>query len=327
MYVLELPWLLALLPLPWLLRRWLPGPRQRRDALRLPFFHQLAGTLGLNPAPTSPGSDEGRTARLLDALVWTLLVLALAAPARLEPPLERQLPLRDLLLAVDVSQSMETRDAGVGRSRMEAVQQVLTEFIARREHDRLGLLVFGERPYTLASFTQDRSTLQQLIDELQPGIAGPRTALGDGIGLAIRLFEGSRNRDDKHSRERVLILLSDGSDTASRKAPDEAAQIARDQGIRIHTIGFGDPQGEAEQRLDGEQLARIARTSGGRYLQAADRQQLALAFAELDRITPQLQQRLQFQPRTPLYHYPLAALIILLALRLLPWQRRREVLP
>lgn len=320
MYALELPWLLALLPLPWLLRRWLPGSRQRRDALRLPFFNLLATTLSITPAETTPGAPEGRLPRLLDTLAWALVVVALAAPGRLEPPLAHHLPLRDLLLAVDVSQSMEIRDASAERTRMQAVQQVLADFINAREEDRLGLLAFGERPYTLAGFTQDRATLRQLLADLAPGVAGPRTAIGDSIGLAIRLFESSQ------ARERVVILLSDGSDTASRKQPDEAAQIARDQGIRIHCIGFGDPDGEAEQRLNAEQLERIASTTGGRYLHASDQQQLAEAFAELDRITPDLQQRLEFQPRTPLYHYPLAAAIGLLLVRLLlQLPRRREV--
>lgn len=322
MYALDLPWLLLMLPLPWLLRRWLPGARQRRDALRLPFFHQLANQLGLVPAITAPSPDEGRLASLLDTLAWCLVVVALASPTRLEPPLVHQLPLRDLLLAVDVSQSMETRDAGSGRSRLEAVQQVLGDFLARREQDRLGLVAFGDRAYTQAGFTQDRTALRQLLEELQPGVAGPRTAIGDSIGLAIRLFANSQ------AQERVLILLSDGSDTASRKAPDEAARIARDQGIRIHCIGFGDPNGDAEQRLDTEQLSRVAVITGGRYLHANDRQQLAAAFAELDRLTPELHQRVLFQPRTALYHYPLAVAIALLLARLLSQlARRREVSP
>ncbi|UJJ33083.1 VWA domain-containing protein [Halopseudomonas maritima] len=319
MYVLDLPWLLLLLPLPWLLQRWLPGARQRQDALRLPFFHQLAGPLGLTPA-NAAGSSAGWLATLLEALAWCLLVVALAAPSRLEPPLVKSQPLRDLLLAVDTSMSMANTDAGDDRSRLWAVQQVLDAFVQRRASDRLGLLVFGDEPYTQTSFTQDHATLRQLLAELQPGVAGRRTALGDSIGLAIRLFQQSQNQ------ERVLILLSDGSDTASRKLPDEAAQVAADQGIIIHTIGFGDPDGEGEQRLDAEQLQRIASSTGGRYLHASNQAELAAAFAALDRLTPQLQQRLAFQPRTPLYHYPLAAAIVLLLLRLLlalPWLQRR----
>lgn len=310
MYVLDLPWLLLLLPLPWLLQRWLPGTRQRQDALRLPFFHQLAGPLGLTPA-NAAGSSAGLLATLLEALAWCLLVLALAAPSRLEPPLVKQQPLRDLLLAVDASMSMANTDTSDGRTRLQAVQQVVDDFVQRRASDRLGLLVFGDQPYTQTSFTQDHATLRQLLAELQPGIAGPRTALGDSIGLAIRLFRQSQ------SPERVMILLSDGSDTSSRKSPDDAALVARDQGIVIHSIGFGDPNAEGEQRLDAEQLQRIAAITGGRYLHASNQRELAAAFDALDRLTPQLQQRLEFQPRTPLYWYPLAAMIAVLLLRLL----------
>lgn len=310
MYALDLPWLLLLLPLPWLLQRWLPGTRLRQDALRLPFFHQLAGPLGLTPA-NAAGSSTGLLAALLEGAAWCLLVLALAAPSRLEPPLVKQQPLRDLLLAVDSSMSMANTDTEDERTRLQAVQQVVDGFIQRRASDRLGLLVFGDQPFTQTSFTQDHATLRQLLAELQPGIAGPRTALGDSIGLAIRLFQQSQ------SPARVVILLSDGSDTSSRKLPDDAAQIAHEQGIVIHTIGFGDPDAEGEQRLDAKQLQRIASTTGGRYLHASNQQELAAAFDALDQLTPQLQQRLEFQPRTPLYYYPLAAAIALLLMRLL----------
>ncbi|WP_341706674.1 VWA domain-containing protein [Halopseudomonas sp.] len=320
MYVLELPWLLLLLPLPWLLQRWLPGTRQRQDALRLPFFHQLAGPLGLTPA-NAAGSSASWLATLLEALAWCLLVVALVAPSRLEPPLVKQQPLRDLLLAVDASLSMANTDTGDERTRLQAVQQVVDDFIQRRASDRLGLLVFGDQPYTQTTFTQDHATLRQLLAELQPGIAGPRTALGDSIGLGIRLFQQSQ------SPERVMILLSDGSDTSSRKLPDDAALVAQQQGIVIHTIGFGDPNAEGEQRLDAEQLQRIADSTGGRYLHASNQIELAAAFDALDQLTPQLQQRLAFQPRTPLYHYPLAAMIGLLLIRLLlslPLPRRGQ---
>jgi len=316
MYVLELPWLLLLLPLPWLLQRWLPGTRQRQDALRLPFFHQLAGPLGLTPA-NAAGSSASWLATLLEALAWCLLVVALAAPSRLEPPLVKQQPLRDLLLAVDASLSMANTDTGDERTRLQAVQQVVDDFIQRRASDRLGLLVFGDQPYTQTTFTQDHATLRQLLAELQPGIAGPRTALGDSIGLGIRLFQQSQ------SPERVMILLSDGSDTASFMAPDKAAEIARQAGIRIHCIGFGQADGEGEQRLDEAQLQRIASVTGGRYLQASDLTQLQAVFAELDAATPQLRETLQFQPRTPLYAYPLALALGLLLLQLLPGRSRR----
>lgn len=316
MYVLELPWLLLLLPLPWLLRRYLPGQRERQDAVRLPFFRQLAAIAGVTPTDASPLA-AGRWRAVLDALAWCLLVLALAAPSRLEPPLTQARPLRDLLLAVDTSLSMETADAGAGLTRMAAVQQVLDGFIERRAEDRIGLLVFGDRPHTQAGFTQDRQALHALVAELQPGIAGPRTALGDSIGLAIRLFQNSA------ARERLLILLSDGSDTASLMAPDKAAEIARQAGIRIHCIGFGQADGEGEQRLDEAQLQRIASVTGGRYLQARDLTQLQAVFAELDAATPQLQEILQFQPRTPLYAYPLALALGLLLLQLLPGRSRR----
>lgn len=308
MYVLELPWLLLLLPLPWLLRYVLPARHCRQDAVRTPFFQQMAEATGQRPGRTATQRPVGFLAHLLNGLAWCLLVLALAAPTRLEPPIEKLQPQRDLLLAIDTSQSMETTDTGAGLSRMQAVQQVMGTFIERRRNDRLGLVIFGDRPYTQAGFTQDQSTLRTLLGELQPGIAGPRTALGDAIGLGVKQFASSAAQD------KVLILLSDGRDTASRMPPEQAALIARQHGIRLYCIGFGSTEGEGENRLDEALLQRIAHDSGGRYLHASDQQELALAIDELDRLLPVMQRHLQHQPASPLYVYPLGTALGLLLL-------------
>lgn len=320
MYILEYPWLLLLLPLPWLLRRWLPARHSRQDAVRLPFFASLAAATGQRPTAGTAANPPGRLSRGLDWLAWGLLTLALAAPARLEPPIERMEPLRDLMLAVDASLSMEATDAGDGLTRMQAAQEVLDGFIDSRNSDRLGLLIFGDRHYTQVGFTLDHRTLRALLSEVQPGIAGARTALGDAIGLGVRLFANSPAQD------KVMILLSDGSDTASHMAPDEAAGIAQQHGIRIHCIGFGAADSAGEFRPDEAMLQRIAKDTGGRYLHANNRAELAEAFAALDQLTPVLQKQLLHQPRHPLYVYPLGAAIGLLLLQLFStWRSCRTI--
>ena len=145
--------------------------------------------------------------------------------------------------------------------------------------------------------------VRAMIAETLPGMAGPRTAMGDSIGLAIRMFESSQ------APEKVLILLTDGNDTASRMPPDRAAGIARDNRIRIHTVGIGDPQATGEDRLDTATLQKIAAETGGRYFFGQDQAQLAEIYATLDRITPANHETLTWRPKRELFHYPLGVAI------------------
>ena len=151
------------------------------------------------------------------------------------------------------------------------------------------------------------SKVYPMIAETVPGMAGARTAMGDSIGLAIKMFESSK------APEKVLILLTDGNDTASRVPPDRAARIARDNRIRIHTVGIGDPQGTGEDKLDTATLQKIAAETGGRYFFGGDQTKLAAIYDELDRITPENQKAMSWRPRIELFHWPLALGLALLA--------------
>lgn len=188
MWRLEYPWLLALLPLGWLAYRYLPPYVQRRSAVRIPFFESVARSTG--QTPRRPGVRGDRWQLALNALVWLLLVLALARPERVEPPLEHRQPVRDLLLAIDISQSMETEDfvAPDGRreDRLSGVKAVVADFIDRRKDDRLGLIVFGTAAYPQAPLTQDHAALKLLLGQVSTRMAGPNTAIGDAIGVAIK---------------------------------------------------------------------------------------------------------------------------------------------
>ena len=241
------PWALVVLPLP-LLVLWLAPPRRQVvQAVRVPFFEA-----------TSAGLDKGEGAVVLPRsrwqmgfawLLWALVVLTLARPAWVGAPIERTEAARDVMLAVDISGSMETRDFvgadGARGSRLDGVKAVLDGFIADRREDRVGLIVFGNAPYVLVPFTRDTQAARSLLDTLAPGMAGKNTMLGDAIGLAIRSFEASS------VEARILILLSDGTDTGSRMAPAKAAEIAAKNGVVIHTIAVGDPEASADaERVD-----------------------------------------------------------------------------
>lgn len=303
------PWLYALLPLPLLVWWRLPAYRETSASVRLPFFGEVASAAGLEPAAGAHVPRRNMVQHLLAPLAWALVVTALARPQFLEPPIYKSEPVRDLLLALDLSQSMDTRDfkdpAGAIESRVQAVRQVVSQFVAHRPGDRIGLIVFGDAPYPLAPFTLDHALVRTLIDDMVPGMAGASTSLGDAIGLGIKMFDNSQ------AAEKVLVLLTDGNDTASRMPPAQAADIARARGVVVHTVGIGDPAATGEQKLDLPALQHIAATTGGRYFFGADQSALASIYATLDRVTPHKEKTLSWRPRRELFMWPLGAAVLL----------------
>ncbi|CUJ06017.1 vWA domain-containing protein [Achromobacter xylosoxidans] len=322
MWRLEYPWLLALAPLAWVAWRLLPPYRPARSALRMPFFEQIATLTGRSPH--RPEASRGGAQAWLGVAVWLLLVLALARPQWVEPPLTHSRPVRDVLLALDISQSMDStdfRDAqGRPVSRWSAVQAVVADFITRRGDDRLGLIVFGTAAYPQAPLTLDHAALQLLLRHTAVGMAGPNTAIGDAIGLAIRMLDAVDEPD------KVLILLTDGNDTGSAVPPQRAATLAAQHHIRIHTIGMGDPQARGDDKVDFGLLEHIAQSTGGRFFQANDRESLQQVYATLDQITPRRVDTLSHQPKRDFFWVPVGLAVLLLALwhaiaALLAWRR------
>ena len=194
---------------------------------------------------------------------------------------------------------------GETAERLTAAKQVLDQFLARREGDRVGLVFFGSAAFVQSPFTDDLDVVRELLDEAQVRMLGPRTVLGDAIGMAIPLFERS------DVEERVLIALTDGNDTGSLVPPVRAAEIARDQGVRIFTIAMGDPQAAGEQALDEATLQAVADTTGGGYYHADDRAELEAVYAELDRLTPREGESQSYRPQHELFHWPLGFAIVL----------------
>jgi len=307
-------WVLALLPLPWLLRVILPPSREEQTAVRVPFGDRLRAAA--SEAGAVLRVTRTASSRAVPVLTWLLVLSALARPQWLEKPLTKELPTRDLLLLVDLSGSMRQEDftnsVGARVDRLRAVKAVLGDFLVRREGDRVGLVVFGDAPFLQSPFSTDLSLSRRLLDETAIGMAGPRTALGDAIGLAVTLFEQS------DAPAKTIIALTDGNDTASQVPPVEAARVAKERGIRIHSVAIGDPTTVGEEKLDAEALRAVAESSGGSYFFAADRQQLAGIYAELDKIETRQVKVVSHRPRNELFFWPLlAALLVWLAEKLL----------
>ncbi|TBZ35074.1 VWA domain-containing protein [Rhizobium leguminosarum bv. viciae] len=311
MYQLDLPWLLLALPAPLLVWWLLPAHRETAASIRLPFFSQVAEAAGVRPTDGSVIARRTWPQHFCEGLAWCLVVLALARPQFVEPPIEKVEPQRDILLALDLSQSMDAMDFpdadGKPLARVEAVKHVVADFVGRRPGDRIGLVAFGDAPYPLAPFTMDHALVQTMIADAVPGMAGPRTSLGDALGLAIRMFEKT------NVPEKVLIVLTDGNDTASRMPPLKAAEIAKSKGVVVHTVGIGDPAATGEDKLDTATLQKIAASTGGRYFFGGDQAQLAAIYEVLDEITPEDQKHLSWRPRVELFQWPLQAAVLVLS--------------
>lgn len=308
------PWLLLLLPLPWLLKRFLNNPHSTTEPVAAPVLPIQARLQGL-PGVSQQGASRRRWLTLLLALAWALLVLALARPQHVGEATREPVTGRDLMLAVDISPSMDERDMVLGGrrlNRLEALKVVLDNFIRQRQGDRLGLLLFGTEPYIQTPLTFDHETLGTLLSEAGLGMAGRTTAIGDAIGLAVKHL---RDRPQEH---RVLILLTDGANTAGNLTPEKATEIAAASDVRIHTIGIGsdalfrfDHRGNSSNALDEAQLRKIASTTGGQYFRARSIEDLQGIYREIDRLEPLDLEGKTWRPVTDLYAWPAGAALVL----------------
>lgn len=305
MLVFAHPWLFALLPLPWLLRAVLPPRRSSQTTVRVPFGKRLVEA----SAPGAGRCVDAARSLVAPTLIWVLALVATARPQWIEPPVTKETPARDLLLLVDLSGSMEQEDFddGMGKrvDRLTAVKGVLGDFLEKRQGDRVGLVVFGDAPYLQTPFTTDLDLAKRLLDECRVGMAGPRTALGDAIGLGVGLF------DKSELPAKTIIALTDGNDTKSQIPPVEAARVAAQRGVRIHTVAIGDPTTVGEDKLDEQALQEVAKAADGSYFFAADRKSLQGIYDELDKIETREIEIESHRPRKDYYYVPLALALAL----------------
>ena len=312
-------WAFLLLPLPLLV--WVllpPAPISQSASLRVPFFEQLSA------ANTQNKTKRSLLRLLVASLIWLLLIVAAARPQFIGDSISQPIAGRSLMMAVDISGSMQARDmqiSGRSVSRLTAVKAVAGDFISKREGDRIGLILFGSNAYLQAPLTFDRKTVNILLNEAELGLAGRATAIGDAIGLAVKRL---RKEPEKN---RVLILLTDGANTAGNVEPLKAADLAAQEKVKIYTIGVGakerivqtpfGPQRVGKSDLDEPTLQAIADKTKGRYFRANNVEGLLKIYKILDKIEPVSKDELSYRPVKELYYYPLTlalALSILLVL-------------
>ncbi|GAB1594359.1 vWA domain-containing protein [Lysobacter claricitrinus] len=317
-------WLLAI-PLPWIASRLMPAPRSDGAALRMPLPERLRDIVG-----ASATRATRRGVGVFAGIAWVLLCIAAARPQELGPPVQPPTKGRDLMLALDLSGSMNEPDMELGGNvvdRLTAAKAILSDFIDRRAGDRLSLLVFGRQAHVLTPFTLDRDTVRDQLADSVVGLAGQETAIGDAIGLAVRRLR------EQPAGERVLVLLTDGVNTAGVLDPRKAARIAADTGVRVHTVAFGGeggmslfgfhiPSPGGGDEIDESTLREIAGTTGGRFFRARDTSELAGIYAEIDRLEPIAQPGRAVRPHIERYMWPLAAAFAFALLAALQWKRR-----
>ncbi|MBF0444110.1 MAG: VWA domain-containing protein [Magnetococcales bacterium] len=314
----EWPWIFLFLPLPWLISRFIVGQATEPEAtLRIPFPEDFTFALSLS---SSQNSHAKKWSYLLPALIaWMLLVTATARPQWLGEQVQLPVSGRDLMLAVDLSESMKQKDFILDDmmvNRLTATKKVAGAFIERRQGDRMGLILFGSNAYLQTPLTFDRSTVATLLEESAIGLAGPKTAIGDAIGLAVKKIRNS-SPDSK-----VLILLTDGANTAGEVSPLQAARLAAEVGLKIHTIGigademvirtfFGNQRINPSGDLDEKTLTAIAQTTKGRYFRARNSSELEKIYQLLDELEPVEKESRSYRPKKSLFLWPLTGALLL----------------
>lgn len=305
-------WALAALPLPFLMRLLPAKKRTEQAALMVPKVSP-----GLSIVSKQDGT--GRFKLFTAIIIWMLLVLACARPQWLGEPVSIPAEGRDLMVAVDLSGSMKVDDMTVnGRqvNRLVMIKHVLMNFIQRRVGDRIGLILFADTAYLQTPLTYDRNTISDMLNDTVIGLVGEQTAIGDAVGLAVKRFK------QKEESNRVLILLTDGQNTAGNIDPSQAKELAVAEDVKIYTIGvgadqmlvrglFGNRRVNPSQDLDEDMLTDLAQSTGGRYFRARDTESLQQIYAILDELEPVERESRQMRPLQALFFYPLGAALLL----------------
>lgn len=310
----EWVWLFILIPLPWLVHRFSPPLSTNQAALKVPFLDDFSDPL----STFSQRKNNNKILLGLALLAWVGLVTAVARPQWVGDPIELPVEGRDIMLAVDLSGSMEEQDFSLSGNRIDrltATKVVAGKFIKQRIGDRIGLILFGTRAYLQTPLTFDRKTVITLLHEAVTRIAGDKTAIGDAIGLAVKRLQDNQG-------ERILILLSDGENTAGEISPLKAAELAAREGLKIYTIGIGPDTGSGDSfygmllnsagpGFDEKTLTLIAQKTGGHYFHASNTQELAQVYSQIDAMEPIESDSRVYRPVDSLFYWPLGIALIL----------------
>jgi len=322
MFEFDYPWVFVFIVLPFIINRLPFYYISKRSALRISFKEDIDAIAG-SKSKVSGISRATGFQKIMLFVVYLLVIIALAKPQYIGEPLSKEISQREVLVSVDLSGSMATKDFkdqnGTSIDRLEAVKMVLGDFFKVRKGEKIGLILFGNAAFVQAPFTQDLNALDHLLSELNVGMAGPQTAIGDSIGLAVKMFQ------DSNVTDRMLIVMSDGDDTGSKVPPLTAAKLAAKNDVSIFTIAMGDPKNAGEHPIDTDTLKEISKLTGGKFYYAWNSDELADIYTQIDKLKPKEVKVLTHRPKTDLFTYSLMLMLgILLGYGLILFIRSRR---
>lgn len=305
------PFLITLLPLPLLINYFFYKKSKAissPNGLKLPFYDDLIQQVKPNAFNIK---TNWSIKNLLKLLLWLSFILAAMRPIWIDSPINLQIPTHDIILAIDISGSMQAEDMGSGTTttRLDVVKQLGHKFLATRKSDRIGLIFFGSLAFVSSPLTLDQDSLHNFLEKTQIGFAGQKTAIGDAIGLAVKRLESGKDQPE-NTETRFIVLLSDGSNTSGEVDPIEAAKIAAEHKIKIYTIGIGQTSNNPLDiltglSLDEKQLKEIARLTDGQYFHAGNKQALSNIYNEINNLEPTSDENKTLRPESEYFIYPL----------------------
>jgi Ca-activated chloride channel family protein len=312
------PFMFLLLFLPFAVRKFLfVSDTGENDALRVPFYSEVAALTNRKGTVKVAGNKKFRLLFLL--FIWILLVTAAARPQWAGPAQPVTQKSRNMIMTIDLSESMEITDfeyKGQRLDRFQALKIAANNFLDKRKGDRVGLVAFGTEAYEYVPLTLDLKTAKDMFSELEIGFAGPLTAIGDALGLALKKIK------DVPSNDKVIILLSDGEANAGLINVEQALKTAKEMQVKIYTIGigayeqkikglFGTQIVNPSEGLDEATLQKIADETGGKYYRAYDTKEFLKIYDDIDALEPVISAETFVRPVKELFYYPLGLALIL----------------
>jgi len=308
MFELARPWAFVLLLLPPIVWFFLPKARPfLPQALKFPFYDALSDVILPDPSKLRPVAAM--------VCIWFLMVVALSGPRWVGPPIPMEQEGRNIMMVLDLSESMSLQDMlSLGRpvSRLSVVKDAAQKFVEARAGDKIGLILFGTHAYLQTPLTFDRASVLDRIADATVGLAGNSTSLGDALGLAVKRLQHAPKKS------RVVILLTDGANNSGVLLPSKAAELAKEEGITVYTIGLG-AAAPAEggmfnlrfgSDLDEESLKEIAKATGGRYFRATDHKSLNAIYQIIDALETVTHKAGTLRPQKDYFMWPLALALL-----------------
>lgn len=315
------------IPLPYLVYKLIPAHKTEHNAVRVPFFSDLLEATNQEAKKGSVNLVAKKWQKFFFFLTWVCLIFSMAKPMWLGEIQTRELSGRDVMFVLDLSGSMDKADFKTIKNkkitRLNAAKKVLIDFVSNRKSDRFGLILFGDNAYLQSPFTADHNAWISLLEEADVAMAGQSTHLGDAIGLAIKVF----SEEESKEKEKVAIILTDGNDTDSIVTPQDAAIIAKSEGVKIHIVAMGDPLSTGEEALDLRLIKEVTETTGGNNYLALSTEELDKVYKEIALLEPEIYESQSYQPKVSMHHVPIQILSIIFLVFITTSELRRKYKP